>query len=270
MSTSVAKDDLLRKFRSFTDHRALLHQTLLVLSPIVFSLWFGYLKVTDRDYARDLLYENGVLEWFQFFCFTLAWPLALGASWIHYRLGYRSAAIVLLALGAAVCFVALEEISWGQWLLDIRLPAFFEERNSQKNLTLHNLDFVQPHLHLISALLTLSVSVVALLRPWLLSFRPVQALGSILPSPILSLYFAPLALFYLFTDLVSPKLVSLGHAWARVAFDHRDSMIIFSDQEAIECLLAAGVLGYAGMTLLTALTLKPAREGPVTGVAGRS
>lgn len=69
----------------------------------------------------------------------VAWAMAacfLGFAWIR-EPRLRRPAIALLGLGAA--FVALEEISWGQRILDLPTPELLAERNLQGELNLHNL-----------------------------------------------------------------------------------------------------------------------------------
>jgi hypothetical protein len=50
----------------------------------------------------------------------------------------------LLAIG--LLFVCIEELSWGQRILKIASPSYFERHNIQQEITLHNLDVVQPRL----------------------------------------------------------------------------------------------------------------------------
>lgn len=49
-------------------------------------------------------------------------------------------------LGIGLLFVSLEEISWGQRIFDISNPDYFSRNNVQKELTIHNLNTVQPYL----------------------------------------------------------------------------------------------------------------------------
>ena len=47
-------------------------------------------------------------------------------------------------LSLGLFFIGMEEISWGQRVLDIANPAYFAENNVQKELTIHNLNSFQP------------------------------------------------------------------------------------------------------------------------------
>ena len=79
-------------------------------------------------------YEDLFGEWLQFWFFVTAMifsaRLALAPS--RYRLFFG-----ILALS---CFyVAMEEISWGQRILDLQTPDFFRKHNIQKEINIHNL-----------------------------------------------------------------------------------------------------------------------------------
>lgn len=215
--------------------------------PLAFLTWYGALKVTDREFARLLTYESGWLEWFQFWCFLGG---ALGgavAAWFQYRSHAPRTALFFLIFSIGTLFVAFEEINWGQWLLGIELPQYFVENNTQKNLTLHNLKTIQPYLHFVTMLGASGIAVLALFGRSLCTWRIPPAA---IPERYLALYFFPVAAFYLFTDYLSKPLVSLGFEALKVGFDHRTAIIIFSDQEAFECLVAFGVLLYAGRALI--------------------
>jgi len=79
-------------------------------------------------------YEDLFGEWLQFWFFVTAMifsaRLALAPS--RYRLFFG-----ILALS---CFyVAMEEISWGQRILELQTPDFFRKHNIQKEINIHNL-----------------------------------------------------------------------------------------------------------------------------------
>lgn len=75
-----------------------------------------------------------------------------------------SALIIMAAL-----FVAGEEISWGQRLLNIETPEYLAERNAQSELNLHNLVVggVKINKLIFGQLLTASIILYLLVFPWL-------------------------------------------------------------------------------------------------------
>lgn len=224
---------------------SILTSVTAVLLPSAFLLLYGYLKVTNPDLARNLIYEDADFEWFQFGCYLTAGLIGFSTAYFHNKNNQKSRSAFYFGFACCMIFMAFEEINWGQWLFNFELPDYFKENNSQKNLTLHNLKFIQPFLHSAYIALGLGLSTLCLLKPYLTKRLNFKAALALLPSPTLTLYFFPVAAFYIFSDYISPWLVSLGFRGARVAFDYKETLIIFSDQEAVECLLALGTLIYA-------------------------
>ena len=97
--------------------------------------------LTNRSYYIELAREPAPVERLTFLSL-----LAVGAvsMLIAYRLsrptGWRNRQVVFFALFAgALGFMAMEEISWGQRILDLEIPQFFLEYNAQENINLHNI-----------------------------------------------------------------------------------------------------------------------------------
>lgn len=99
----------------------------IVFSYLVMALYFPELYILAT-------YEDLTGEWLQFWLFALA-TLFLGRLVLSpspYRLFFT-----ILALS---CFyVTMEEISWGQRVLNLSTPEFFEKHNIQKETNFHNL-----------------------------------------------------------------------------------------------------------------------------------
>jgi len=82
--------------------------------------------------------EDAAIEWATFWGFALA--AALGALAARRQWRMRRRLPWFLAGVALFCLVvALEEISWGQRLLNFRPPTYFLEHNFQQELNFHNL-----------------------------------------------------------------------------------------------------------------------------------
>jgi tetratricopeptide (TPR) repeat protein len=91
-------------------------------------------------YARPIAYvrlitEDSYGEWATFFAWAFAFALTSAALFTHRSL--RKPGVVLFSL--ACLFVAGEEISWGQRIFHIAVPARFAALNTQGELNLHNL-----------------------------------------------------------------------------------------------------------------------------------
>ena len=52
--------------------------------------------------------------------------------------------MIFLLLAILMFLAAGEELSWGQRIFGAKTPAWFADRNIQKEINLHNLDFLQP------------------------------------------------------------------------------------------------------------------------------
>lgn len=109
-----------------------------------------------------LMSEDQGVEYATFVAAALAAVLVVVAMVRERRL--RRPGYVLLALTAFA--LGMEEISWGQRILGIRTPAFFAERNDQREITLHNL--FESGQHYRELAIATVVLVVAL---WLLAWR---------------------------------------------------------------------------------------------------
>lgn len=103
-----------------------------------YALWVSVMRPAGLD---RLLVEDGWVEWLQFLCFSvLALLLVLAAleRWTR-RTGAGLDAAVIAGVAAVVAFVALEEISWFQRVLNVESPEFFRNNNRQRETNLHNL-----------------------------------------------------------------------------------------------------------------------------------
>jgi len=111
-------------------------------------------------------YEDLVGEWAQFFFFATTMLLAARQAIISEK--FR---LFFSALALACLYVAGEEISWGQRLLNLSTPEFFNEHNLQKETNLHNFFTGPISTHLKQALeyaIAAGLIGYGLVYPWLL------------------------------------------------------------------------------------------------------
>jgi hypothetical protein len=116
----------------------------LLLPFLLFvAVSYSFMLVPEEETRKILLWENGLVE-------TAGALCLLGASFFFLRLFLRSGRDGWLSLGAKRNWVFLglallfffgagEEISWGQHYLGFDTPEFWESRNVQRELTVHNL-----------------------------------------------------------------------------------------------------------------------------------
>ena len=85
-------------------------------------------------YAR-LIAEDNWGEFATFFAFTIA-SLFFAARFIFSKTRRQDWWFLALAIGTFI--LAMEEISWGQRLLGIPIPDFFQQHNFQREINFHN------------------------------------------------------------------------------------------------------------------------------------
>ena len=125
-----------------------------------------------------------------------------------------------------------EEISWGQRIFDFNIK-FIEEFNSQSETTIHNLDFIQQHLHY-SYFFVFVVIALMCISPR----NKASEAFSLLPSSNLFFYFFLPASYYLIGQMMRDFPVQISS----FVFEYGYTLHL---AEAYEFLLAAGVLKYS-------------------------
>ncbi len=93
----------------------------------------------DKELYRFLLHEDGVVEWAQFICFVVACVAGVGVARFRFRAGHPWQAALFLCLAVVMVFAAGEEISWGQRVLELQTPEYFQLNNKQDEISLHNI-----------------------------------------------------------------------------------------------------------------------------------
>jgi hypothetical protein len=106
---------------------------ILVYYFIFFIFHFGVFKYLDIT-GSELLAEDNAAEW-------LTFAVSLIASIFFAVCGYLGNRFSIL-LGIAWFFFAMEEISWGQRILDFTSPELFLKYNFQQEYNFHN--FLNP------------------------------------------------------------------------------------------------------------------------------
>jgi hypothetical protein len=178
--------------------------------------------------------EGGVVESLQVVAFAAA--LAARAA-CHLRRGGRPGqALVLAVVAGGLAFVVGEEVSWGQRLLGLKAPEFFQWYNVQREVTFHNLIGMSYLSALGYGLVNLWGSVAWLLVPWLRGRA--RWVTQYVPGRHLSLYFLVAGVTYAWF----PLFEHVGHRVLGIAFLHRGVFFDWFDQEPAELLLAVGIL----------------------------
>ena len=176
-----------------------LHVFVLTLCTAVIGAYLWFALYFPELYIW-MTYEDLTGEWLQFwmFLFAMVFFTQLSFSPSPYRIFF-----IALALG---CFyVSMEEISWGQRVLNLSTPDFFQKHNIQNEINLHNL-FTGPVSSLTKKLITyglsLGLAVYGIVYPLAVRWgwhlvRPLLKLG-IAPPP---LFLWPFFVFGSFLEL---------------------------------------------------------------------
>lgn len=216
---------------------------LLSIFPIVSILLLTVLRFSSFGVYSFLIQEDGLFEWIQFLMYFFSGlSLAVcGGMQIQRKNTYLALLCVVAAL--ALTFVAFEEMSWGQRISHTQTPSYFMEHNTQAELTIHNLDIVQPivqcgylflgiflavvHPMSLFFLKTFSIFKKKKTKTMLLSLIQIFA-----PPTFLMGYFLPLAAIYAILIFYQPFGIIL---------DSGIPVMGWRDQEVGETFLAMGI-----------------------------
>ncbi|MDD3679550.1 MAG: hypothetical protein PHX72_01700, partial [Candidatus Shapirobacteria bacterium] len=118
----------------------------LFLLPLFVLVYFILFKITDTYNYHVFIAEDGPVEYAQFILFLLAGIFFLASAINLLKKKTFLVGFCYLLFSFAAFFVAIEEISWGQRLLQIDTPEMIAQQNSQNEITIHNLDYFQQRL----------------------------------------------------------------------------------------------------------------------------
>ncbi|GEM_PF-1444768 len=122
-------------------------QFLYAIAPIFLSITLVVYHL-NSDFLRVLIREDGVYEYGQAILFLLCFIVSFQINKL-YKKKNRKQGLLFLLLSLGFLFVAFEEISWGQRLLEINTPEIMLELNTQDEISIHNLVPIQKNLHFI-------------------------------------------------------------------------------------------------------------------------
>ncbi len=208
--------------------------------PFVFVGMLVWMKFAAPEVYLGLYGERGLLEVAQFSIYLSAAAVAFGTFLTLRKTEHLCLRWLQLALFLGLIFVALEEISWGQRLLEFKVPREFATMNAQGESTLHNLRILQNYRDWLGVSpLNLGYIAVGLYGGlgWLLLRRWQTRAGSpwffVVPDWYCAPYFLAEALFFSVGEYFREG-IEIGLVWLH-----------WSEQESAEFLLALGFLIFA-------------------------
>lgn len=197
--------------------------------PFIFLLVVLMIRFVSFESYRILVREDGILETAQFiFYFLTGWILFMTVLYMMSKPKQWILKSSLFLLSGMLLFISLEEISWGERILGYQNPDFFNVYNVQQEVSLHNLVYIQPLVHLIYIILGLSLGLVV---PFLSKIGQLKKCRQFLFGWDMSMYFLPLGIVYILLLLSVPASLYGFNAYG----------LIWRDQEVVETLLAMGL-----------------------------
>lgn len=233
--------------------------TLLFFVPIATFLAIVWSKIVffgaDPPQYRWFVREDSLAEWATWASYFTAALLALPAARAFAARREILPASLVALLGAALFFVAMEEISWGQRLFGIETPEALAE-NVQGELTLHNLPKAQHYLHRAYIAVGLAGGLGWLLAPGFWRLPRLRWIAGLIPPWTLAPWFLPVSVVYLVYETATQRTGTDGQEFF--------GCFTWGDQELVELLLATGFLLYL------AYLAYPAYLAPLARVRGVS
>lgn len=189
-----------------------------------------------------LIQEDSVIEYAQAIFYFLAsiFPLFISIRFFKNKLTLHGVLYGILAIG--LLFISLEEISWGQRIFHLETFGYIARHNTQHEISLHNLDTVQPLLHAIY-ILTGGYGAFAWLFALLFVSRAKTKCSHIanfiVPDWFISSYFFFAFFLYILLSYIGLFGVSIGIEELRIG-----RFLRWRDQEPAELLLSLGFLSF--------------------------
>jgi hypothetical protein len=169
----------------------------------------------------------------------LACTFAVALALDLHRQRERVYAVLYFFLSAGLFLIAMDEISWGQRIFNIKTPEFFERRNQKAEITFHNMYGFPLHKAFVVVGFYGAFSRLLLSRSFK---RHHPMLVELLTPPyrLFFFFFATFSLYAYYEYLYYWYLSPLGLQWSGFFTD--ESFIDGKDQEPIELLLSLGFL----------------------------
>jgi len=179
--------------------------------------------------------EDGPVEYATVFIYFFTFTLSLISAKIFFKNSQRRFGLLYLAMALVFIFIAFEEISWGQRILDIKPSEFFLE-STQGEINIHDLppfSYIEDPSFIFAGFLG-GLLWFIFLKSKSTTFYSFQRF--FVPGWYLMSYFLPISIFYLILNLTPTEHISpIGIRW---------DFLFEKEQEAFEFLLSLGFLGF--------------------------
>jgi len=199
------------------DQRKLAIRKFVYYFPLAFILFAAVLMRVDYTFYRMLFAYEQLFEHFQAGFYFLASIMALEVAVKCFGSKEKVQGGLYSLGGLALLFIFFEEISWGQHYLGFTTPSYFAVYNTQKEITIHNLEVVWSYVFFLFLALA---SWGAIARGFMSkSFieKYATTLNFYFPKNHLIFYFMPMFLYRLFIVFTSPIIGSINIEISEIA-----------------------------------------------------
>ena len=209
--------------------------------PIIFSISFILLRVImGYETWRSMNTEGGFIEYGTSLAFLLAAIFAFPIGKYFFAIEQKLMGYLYYFISAGFFFVGMEEISWGQKLLGFESSEFFQTYNSQEEITLHNLVWVNEYMDKGVMFAGLLAGISWLFYSLISKFKSNYRIKYIIPRWFLSSFFLIVFLFF--------YLIEYIQTW---------NSTIATFQEAVELIFSLGCLCFIISNFWTTDKLQP-------------
>jgi hypothetical protein len=112
---------------------------LITISPFAL-LGFSYVvSLLPFDAFVPYASEDGTMEYLQVLILIMTIVVSAWQAWLSYHRRKLAQAVLFGCIALGVFFITMEEISWGQRLLNLETPENLATVNVQNEITLHNI-----------------------------------------------------------------------------------------------------------------------------------
>ena len=216
---------------------------ILIIFIIITKITFGPANIP----YIILISEDGPVEYATFIIYFVTIIFSLLSAKIFFKRGKKRYGFLYFAMALVFIFIAMEEISWGQRIINLDLPEFFAE-STQEEMNIHDLPVVaifEDPMIIIAGLIggLLWVIFQKSKNTNFYSFKRFFVPGWYLMS-----YFLPVSFFYFILNLTPPEQISLQGMYWNFTFQ--------KEQEPFEFLMS---LGFFGFILVNYIRLRKAK-----------
>jgi hypothetical protein len=140
-----------------------------ILYYVDVDLFFKQVQVGNAYIETGYTAEDRIVEWVTVLGLLLASFTCFKRAFGLFRLKSPVFIVVAFLMGLVLFFGAGEEISWGQRILGIRAPEYFQQNNTQGETNFHNLVLggIKVNLWIFSFFLSFVLAIYVFLIPWL-------------------------------------------------------------------------------------------------------